>query len=185
MTGSKIFKIVIGIGVIALGVIISQVLPPTKSDYYKPDSQLLTLTSILIDPPVYLKQPKKTSGKYALRLNLAAYPGVYFDNEHEFLKATDMQQFLRNAKLFDTVSIKVSKQEFTKYYLKRDSLSTFQKFAHPQTSYPFYSLIFENKEYVGDIYLAALKERDDKIVSRVVIGMLFMLGGLLIVFFAK
>ena len=182
----KIIKAAVGIGLIALGVIFSNIIPAEKSDYRKSESELISLTSHLSNPPIYLQQPGvKTGGKYALRLDLVDYPGIHFDNDNEFLDATDFKTFLADAKFKDKVTIKVSKEDFSKYYLNRDSLSTFQKFAHPQDDFSFFSLVFDNKEYVGDIYSAEKKRRNDNLYFHFFLGLLCVLGGLYFIFNKK
>jgi hypothetical protein len=160
MTIQKIMQ-VIGIGLIIGGsfLLIWSFIPINPGKYRKPDSELRVLTSYLINPPKYFKRVGKENRTF-LRLELDQLIGAYFENEDEFLEATDWQAVLKEIKYHDTVTIRVLKDQFEKNYQQRSSLSPFElAINHPSYRFSFYSLQCRGKEYVGDIYKIARQRR--------------------------
>jgi hypothetical protein len=156
----------IGAGLILLGLylLVGNFIPVNADKYRKHDSKLTTLTAYLINPPQYFKQKGK-NGRTFLRLELDQIVGVLFENENEFLDATDWEAVLSEINYHDTVTIKVLKERFDRFYVNKSSLSEFEKVInHPIERFSFYSLQFRGKEYVHDIYEAAKKRHKDNLV---------------------
>lgn len=171
-------KKTVGLGLIFIGVyiLIDGFIPVNPKKYNKPDSEFSELTAYLINTPKYIERGGKTSSKF-LRLELDSYSGAFFDNEGEFLDAMNWKNVMDDIKYHDTVTIKVLKYEFDKYYLNRNSLPLFKRFFNSSGRFNFYSLKFKGKEYVKDIYEAAESRRKRNIIYRVLIGGLIIFCG--------
>jgi hypothetical protein len=158
--------------------------PADKSQYIPGDSQLTTLTSYLISDPYY-NEGRGKGNSTRFEIKLSGYPGINFQNESVFLRATEWKSIMADVRSGDTVSIKVLKSDFEKLYIKRDSMTFFQQFAnHPYNRFAFYSFKFKNKEYVSDLYEAAKNDNNDHLFSRIIMG-LAVIGMGLYCFVAK
>ena len=97
-----------------------------KSKYHIPEKDLITLTGYLINDPKYHKSSGKGSSTN-FKIELNTYPGVDFQNESVFLKATEWEKIKTDVKYHDTIIIKVLKSDFDKKYIRRDSMSVLEK----------------------------------------------------------
>jgi hypothetical protein len=184
-SNKKNIRLSIGIAICLIGIIIFYLnfRPVRKIDYNIAEEKLLTLTNYLSDDPTYIKGSKHIREGFRLQLN--GYPGIYFENHGVLLAATEWGEFNTQVKYRDTISIKVIKKDFEKYYLYRDSLSPIQKLTNHNDSYNFYSLVFKNKEYVTDIYEAAKDVRNDSLMPSFIVGITIILIGCYIIFYKK
>jgi len=172
-------KKIIGLAVIVSGLSFSvhSFTPVKKQKYSKSDKELTALTAYLINPPQYYKGGGRNSRAF-LRLELDGYVRAYFENDDVFLEATDWKAVLKEIKYHDTVTIKVLKKRFDKFYVNQNSLSSFEKIIlHPTERFNFYSLQFKGKEYIQDIYQAAEKLRKRNLVLTTIICILIILIG--------
>lgn len=171
----KIFKNTIGAVLILLGIlIISNIYKPIDDSEYEPrDEDLLTLTNYLIEDPKYQKGTGRSRTFFKLTLN--SYPGANFENEYEFLQATSWTSALSSINYHDTVTIKVLKRKFEKFYLHKDSLSFFEQLLfYPTDRFEFFSLRCKEKEYINDLLQAAKAYKNERSVSSFVIGLMFI-----------
>lgn len=171
----KIFKNIIGVLIILICVyfIINLYLPTDKRKYEKSNSDLLLLTNYLINDPVYNIGTGKN--RTYLKLVLNGYPGITFENENEYLQATSLQAVLKDIKYNDTISIKVLKSKFKKFYLEKDSLSTFESIInYPSNRLEFYSLSYKGKEYVNNLFATAESYNDERFTGRLVMCIIFI-----------
>ncbi len=172
----KILRIVSGTvcSCIGLFLIIDNFLPVDKSKYKVPEKDLVTLTGYLINDPAYHKSSGNGSSTN-FKIELNTYPGVDFQNESIFLKATQWEKIKTDVKYNDTVIIKVLKSDFDNKYIKRDSMSFFGKIANiPLRKFEFYSFKFEGKEYVSDLYEAAKQHQQDNRFAQSIMGLVFV-----------
>ncbi len=168
-----IFKTAAGTFFCLLGVIlgINFISTPDKSEYLPGDEKLTTLTGYLTMEPQYQAGSGKNQSA-CFEIKLSGYPGVNFRNGGVYLRATQWKSAMTEIKTDDTVSIKVLKSDFEKLYLKRDEMGFFQQLAnHPLDNFEFYSLKHKGKEYVTDLYSAALNDQNDNLFGRIMIAM--------------
>ena len=159
-------------------------MPIDKSEYEKSDEDLMFLTNYLINEPEYQKGTGKN--RTFLRLELNGYPGVSFENEDEFLQATSWQSVLKDIKYHDTVSIRVLKNKFQKFYLNKDSLSVFEKIInYPSDRFEFYSLRYKDKEYVNNLFDTAKSYKNERATGRFIMGLIFIGIGIYILIARK
>ena len=182
MTFQRVIPVTGGVLIIVgLYLLISNFIPIKSNKYRKQDSELTVLTAYLINPPKYFKRVGKNDRTF-LRLELDQLIGAYFENEDEFLEATDWKAVLKEIKYHDTVTIRVLKDQFEKEYLQRSSLSPFQMVInHPSDRFSFYSLQCRGKEYIGDIYEAArLRRKRHQLLFAVVYVFIIGVGTMVI-----
>jgi len=173
----KILRIVSGtiFSCIGLFLTLDNFLPINKSKYYIADKDLMTLTGYLINDPYYHKSSGGKGSSTYFKIELNAYPGVDFQNESVFLKATRWESIKAEVKYHDTVNIKVLKLDFERKYLNRDSMTVFQQIAnYPFHKFEFYSFKFRDKEYVTDLYEAAKQHQQDNLFPQFIIGLAFV-----------
>ncbi len=173
----KILRIVSGTIFSALGLFLTMdnFLPINKAKYNTPDNDLMTLTGYLINDPYYHKSSGGKGSSTYFKIELNTYPGVDFQNESIFLKATQWESIKAEVKYHDTVKVKVLKSEFETNYLKRDSMTVLQKIVnYPFDKFKFYSFKFRDKEYVTDLYEAAKQHQQDNLVPQFIIGLAFI-----------
>lgn len=173
-------KKIIGLALIVSGLslVVYSFTPVKKQKYSKSDQELTSLTAYLINPPQYLRSGGKNSREF-LRLELDGYVRAYFENDSEFLDATDWRAVLKEIKYHDTVTIKVLKKRFDRFYVNQNSLSSFEKIIyHPTERFNYYSLQFKGKEYIHDIYEAAEKLRKRTLIIRIVVSILLIYLGI-------
>jgi hypothetical protein len=176
----KKIKPFLGPGLIVLGlyILIENFIPLNRNKYQKAENEFTSLTAYLINPPQYIKHNGKNGGPF-LRLQLDEIVGVKFDNAAEFLEATNWQEVLEDIRYHDTVTIKVLKDLFEKYYINKSSLSEFDKvISHPVDRFNFYSLRFKGKEYVRDIYEVAEQRRKNNIIRWSIVSLLIIAAGI-------
>jgi hypothetical protein len=182
----RIFKNTIGAILIFIGlyVIADIYIPIDNTKYERKDEELLTLTNYLINDPKYQKDTGKS--RTFIRLELNSFPGANFENEYEYLHATSWTSALQDIKYHDTITIKVLKSKFEKFYLHRDSLSIFEQIIyHPIDRFEFYSLRYKDKEYLNNLSQAAKEYNEERSVSRFVIGLMFIGMGVFSLFAKK
>jgi hypothetical protein len=123
-----------------------------SSEYNPSNKNLVSLKSYLVTDPIYVREPggTKSSGTYAIRIRLEGYPAILFDNDGMFLEATDYKAILKHVKSGDTVTVKVLKDELSKYGQPTIPQSISEKFSIPP-HLNFYSLNFKGREYVIDL----------------------------------
>jgi hemerythrin len=171
----RIFKNIIGAILVLIGLyIIADIyIPIDNAKYERKDEELLTLTNYLINDPKYQKGTGKS--RTFIRLELNGFPGANFENEHQYLQATSWASALTDIKYHDTITIKVLKRKFDKFYTNRDSLSVLEEiFYHPIDRFEFYSLRYKNKEYVNNLTQAAKEYYEERAVSTFVIGLMLI-----------
>jgi hypothetical protein len=173
----------IGIILVVLGVIwlINVFIPVSQSKYKKEENELTTLTAYLINDPKYTRDGGRNSSQ-VLRLELDEIVGVFFDNDGAFLDATDWKAVLKEIKYHDTVTIKVDRSEFERFYIKKSDLTQFQRFIHaPIDRFRFYSLKFKGKEYVHDIYESAERVRKESMLITILLCVAIIFFGITII----
>lgn len=172
----KLLRIVSGtiFSCIGLFLLIDNILPIDKSKYNIPEKDLIPLTGYLINEPKYRKSSGKGSSTN-FKIELDTYPGVVFQNESVFLKATEWEKIIADVKYHDTVIIKVLKSDFDIKYIKRDSLSVFRQIANmPLDKFEFYSFKFKDKEYVSDLLEAAKQHQQDNRLASFIMSLVFI-----------
>lgn len=186
-TNFKILKVVSGIIFSAIGLFLvsDNFIPIDKSKYLVEESKLKVLQGYLISKPYFHKSTGGKGSSNYFVIQLDTYPGLKFQNESIFLRATNWELINAEVKLNDTISIKVLKAEFETNYLKKDSMNIFQKIAnYPFDKFQFYSFNFKNKEYMTDLYVAAKNHQQDKLFIQFLLGLGFIGMGIYS-FFAK
>ena len=182
----KLFKSIIGTILILIGLLVigNIYLPINSNEYVNRNEDLLTLRNYLINDPIYQKGTGKSRTFFGLVLN--GYPGANFQNEYEYLQATDWTSAVKDIKYQDTVTIKVLKNNFEKFYLNRNSLSFFQQIIyHPIDRFEFYSLEYNGKEYVNNLFQSAKDYKEERNVISFVIGLMFIGTGIYSLFAKK
>lgn len=173
----KILKLVIGtiFSCVGLFLTLDCLIPVNKSNYSIREDQLMTITGYLINDPYFSRSSGGKGSSTHLLIELNTYPGVRFQNEGVFLIATDWKSIKADVKYHDTVFLKVLKSDFEYYYLKKDSLSVFQQIAnYPLDKFEFYSFRFKEKEYVSDLYEAAVKKQQNNLIPQFLLGLAFI-----------
>jgi hypothetical protein len=177
MTGKlKILKFVFGsiFSFVGLFLVYNANTSVDKNEYEKNESELEAITTKLLLKPYYKKRRGK-SGTTSLKLYLDGYPRISFENEYEFLKATDFENAVREMNEGNTVSVKVLKSDYEERYIKGESISDFQKIANPELGkLRFYSLVFKEKEYVNNLFEVAKTHKADKQLLQSFFGLLFI-----------
>ena len=183
----KILRVVSGtiFSCVGLFLTLDNFIPVDKTKYSIAENQLTTLTGYLINEPYYHKSSGGKGSSTYFKIELNTYPGINFQNESVFLKATKWESIKAEVKYHDTVSLKVLKADFERNYLKKDSMSIFQQVVnYPFDKFEFYSFVFKGKEYVSDLYEAAKQKQQDNLFPQFLIGLAFIGMGIYS-FFAK
>jgi hypothetical protein len=156
--------------IIGMTLLINAIMPINKSEYAPEEKELLPIRNHLINPPKILLSGGKASSRYIL-IEMNGYPGATFKNEHIFLKATNWEAAIKDIKYTDTITLKVSKKAFEETYIKKKKSS----------KYSFYSLVFNGKEYVSNIYDTAKKDRKEGMIPRICICLVLITIGIICV----
>jgi hypothetical protein len=171
----RLFLLAIFLLCVAASVLIGAFLPVRKMRYAVDKTRLMTLTGYLADDPAYHIGGRNPN----FQILLHTYPGIFFKNSDILLDATDRVSIKRDIKYHDTVEIKVMREEFEKYYIKRDSMNVWQKAATLRYDhFSFYSLRFRNKEYIRDLYETAKREKRENRQMNIGYAIVFFLLGL-------
>jgi hypothetical protein len=182
--GNKYFKAASGsiLSLLGLFFLYLSLTPVDASEYIKSDNDLTEITAPLLEKPYYNEFGKSVG----LFLRLNGYNRINFRNESDFFEATDFKGFTVDAHFGDTVTIKVDKKNFEKWYLKIDSLSLFEQIIlRPPNFFNFYSLRFRGKEYVGDVYAIAKKRKNSNLPFYILLSAALIGVGIYIIIVKK